>query len=75
MFVLAISEGLTGWAQGRTLAYLVIELLRAIGVGRGIEEMETSWNLEQISVVRKINELLGSVCSKRRRIYAKELVY
>lgn len=58
---------------GLALASLLIDAVSEAGRARGVEEVELSWILEDNAGVRHILEALGSILSKRYRIYEKEL--
>jgi hypothetical protein len=58
---------------GPTLAFMVIDALRAPVIRRGIREVEMSWILEDNSAMRGMIESLGGEAYKRYRLYEKQL--
>ncbi|MGD2076147.1 MAG: N-acetyltransferase [Gammaproteobacteria bacterium] len=58
---------------GPTLAFMVIDALRAPVMRRGVREVEMSWILEDNSAMRGMIESLGGMAYKRYRIYEKQL--
>lgn len=62
-----------GTALGSALGITVIETLRRYHVGRGTEQAELSWILEDNMPMRRIIEQLGAKAYKTYRVYEKSL--
>ena len=59
---------------GPTLAFCVMQALHGPIISRGLNRVEASWILEQNLGMRNIMEQVGSVVTKRYRMYQKSLL-
>lgn len=71
--LMGVRKRLHNTRLGPGLALSVVQALRAPGIGKGIEEVEMSWILEDNAAMKNIIDTLGGRCTKRYRVYEKTL--
>ena len=71
--LMGVRKELQNTPLGIALALLVVHNLRQPVIGRGMEEVEMSWILEDNQGMRSILERFGSELYKTYRIYRKQL--